>query len=113
MELGERVLAGAAFLDRVKPDWFRLIELERFDMRWEEFGLLGSMFGGDPGLGLAIFDMDMGEAAWHGFDVEPNPDLPEVQRRLDELTLLWVVQVDARRGPPSPAKGRRSRGASA
>jgi hypothetical protein len=97
MELGERVLVGAAFLDRVKPDWFGLIELERFDMRWEEFGLLGSMFHGDPDLGLAIFDMDPGEAAWHGFDVEPDPDLPGVQHRLDELTRLWVAQVERRR----------------
>lgn len=96
MELRDRVLAGAAFLDRVKPDWFKLIELERFDMRWGELGLLGWMFQGDPDWGLAIFDMDAAEAAWHGFDVEPNPDLMEVQRRLDELTRLWTEQVDAR-----------------
>ncbi len=95
MSAAERVAAGAALLDRVKPGWRDLIDTDILDVRSINTCPLSQLFGGyASGLeALGMAKSDEAEQAALGFERDHAVDYAE-------LAAAWLLEI--RRPTPIP-----------
>lgn len=91
-----KVARGARYLDRVKPDWYGLVDVETLNLISAEDCVLGQVFG-DYETGLShLFGgngPDLTDRIEYGFtNTAVFEDLPE-------LNEVWALVVDARKMP--------------
>ncbi|HEU5032734.1 MAG TPA: hypothetical protein VFV01_47980 [Spirillospora sp.] len=97
----ERVAAGAAVLDKVRPDWFEYVDLPALDVRSCADCTLGQLFGEYQDGLIRLFGQPGGveATAWageHGFELDPaDPRSPGAQ--YEALTDAWTALIKARR----------------
>lgn len=66
MTPAERVARGVALLDRVRPGWAQLVDLDRLDMQECAACVLGQLYG-DFDDGCIANSLPLAAAAEHGF----------------------------------------------
>lgn len=70
----QMVARGAELLDRVKPEWFTLIDLGTLDMALPRYCILGQLYGNYwDGLELLELTGTRDVQAYYGFDLEFFP----------------------------------------
>jgi hypothetical protein len=97
--LADRVAAGAAVLDRLRPGWAGQVDPDQLDMTAEHDDLLGQLYG-HYAIGLeALTQADPNQQTWpsmwavnHGFDL-----LAYDTGDYAELTGCWRALILARR----------------
>lgn len=95
----KRVKRGAALLDKDLPGWFRKVDVHVLDVQDTARCVVGQCYGswidGTGRLGLR----DGVEQSEHGFNLaweEYNSAWEDAY--VNELNLLWVKEIEARRG---------------
>jgi hypothetical protein len=112
MTIEERVLNGAAALDRTTPGWESKVNIETLDMKSTTKCVLGQVFDGNPAgwsgngylagttiLGLTI--KEGGTAQSHGFSADCDSSARvgpcSCETEFDALTAAWKKFIFARR----------------
>ena len=89
--LKKRVKAGAAFLDVVKPNWWKKgeVDLEELDLAQPNVCMLGELYG-DYNYGKTKLGLDNESAEFVGF-------YSSINSRYAAITKLWKAKIRALR----------------
>src|SRR5690349_3384032 len=90
LPLADRVAAGAAFLDEVKPGWHKEIDVERLNLESSCRCVMGQLYGSYFGRPVAL---KVGPFAGVNHGLSLSAGTPEKWRKLDEL---WIKEVEIR-----------------
>ena len=87
---------AAAVLDRVKPDWYKLVDLDRLDLTDWTNCLLGQVYGPSAQQAAhrlnSTYQVDLG--AWN---LRPLIGRGGWALLVDEIVVLWTIEIENRR----------------
>lgn len=88
--LTTRVARGAEYLDEVRPDWWRSVNLERLDLVSGDDCILGQIWD-DYGYAVELLRLTERDVTDYGFGLVTAASWPR-------LTALWRAEVATRAG---------------
>jgi len=98
-EIAERVAAGAALLDRRRPGWENVIDLNRLNMRWGAFGdtphdcgCVLAQLSEHGSFGDEVEALNLDDPRVYGFETMHDDD-----SEWGVLDSLWTEEVKSRR----------------
>ena len=102
--LRDRAAAGAAFLDRVKPDWFKRVNLDTLDLSCDDTCVLGQLHG-DYLRGMDKYGLDNERARELGLwgNCHPREFLAGFRGGWNRLTRAWKNEIENRLHPQAVA----------
>ena len=108
--IAKRVAQGAAYLDRIRPDWFNEIKIQSLRLEDGEKCVLGQLaikaspyyISADYLSAVKELDLCTGEEVALGFTLDEAPGIPDMTMREEiayfkELTKEWKAAIRKRR----------------